>query len=52
MLYLTKLAFQFVTNLDALWVHILRSKYKIEEVCPESLEKSVCSYVWHSLEKV
>lgn len=43
--YLMKLAFQFVTKLDTLWVRILRSKYKIFEVCPVKIDRSMSSYV-------
>lgn len=49
--YLMKLAFQMVTNLDTLWVRILRFKYKVVEICPD-IERIVCSYVWRSLGKI
>lgn len=50
--YMMKLAFQMVTKVDVLWVRILCYKYKILEICPKTIDRPVCSYVWHSLAKV
>lgn len=50
--YLMKHAFLVVTKLNALWVRMLRAKYKVVEVCPSTIERAACSYVWRSLGKV
>lgn len=50
--YLMKLAFHFVTKLDAFWVQVLHSKYKVVDICPNNIDKVVCSYVWRLLGKV
>lgn len=50
--YILKLAFSFVTKLDALWVRTLQAKYKIMDTCPSTIDRLVCSYVWRSLVKV
>ncbi|KAH1106201.1 hypothetical protein J1N35_009969 [Gossypium stocksii] len=50
--YLMKLVYQIVTQLSELWVRVLRSKCKMVEVCPHSISRNACSYVWHLLAKV
>lgn len=50
--YLMKLVYQMVTKVDALWVHILLSKYKLVEVRPSSIVRPICSDVWRSLNKI
>lgn len=50
--YLMKLAYCFVTKVDALWVWVLRSKYKVLDVCPNRIVRTSCSFVWRSLAKV
>lgn len=41
-----------MTNTDALWVRILRSKYNIHGIIPNDLNRSNCSYIWRSIAKV
>lgn len=31
---------------------VLRSKYKVVEVCPNSITRLICSFVWRSLSKI
>lgn len=50
--FLIKMAFQLVTKVDELWVRILRTKYKVTEICSNGIGRSVCSYVWDSLAKI
>lgn len=50
--YLMKLAFSFVTKIDALWVRVLCAKYKVVESCPKKIDRTPCSYVWRSLSKI
>lgn len=50
--FLMKLAYQLVTDLDSLWVRILRSKYKVDGIFPQSIYKSNSSYVWRSLSRI
>lgn len=52
MSFLMKVAFQFVTKVDVLWVRVLRAKYRVNEICPTSIERQGCSYVWRSLSKI
>ncbi|KAG8479054.1 hypothetical protein CXB51_029680 [Gossypium anomalum] len=48
-IFLIKLGFQLLTNTDALWVKLIRSKYKLHGVLPNSTDRSNCSYIWRSL---
>lgn len=50
--YLMKLAFSFMTKVDALWVRVLCSKYKVMEVVPETIDRTSCSFVWRSLARI
>lgn len=50
--FLMKVAFQLVTKLDTFWVLLLRAKYKMADICPVSIAKPSCSYVWRSIVKV
>lgn len=51
-IFLLKLGFQLLTNTDALWVQLLRNKYKVHGIVPKSINRSNCSYIWRSLMKV
>ncbi|XP_016667495.1 uncharacterized protein [Gossypium hirsutum] len=46
------LGFNLLTNKQALWVKVLRAKYKLFEDRPEDILGSKCSFVWRSLAKV
>lgn len=50
--FLMKLAFNFVSRKLSLWVKVLRSKYKITEVCPQVITRARCSFIWRSLSKI
>ncbi|PPD89271.1 hypothetical protein GOBAR_DD13793 [Gossypium barbadense] len=41
-----------ITKSPSHWVKVLRSKYKMIDICPESIYRNSCSYVWRSLPKV
>ncbi|KAG8492594.1 hypothetical protein CXB51_010006 [Gossypium anomalum] len=41
-----------ITKSASHWVKVLRSKYKMVDICPESIYRNSCSYVWRSLPKV
>lgn len=49
---LMKLAFNFVTKGSALWVSVLWHKDKVFEMCPVSIARTKCSFLWPSLMKV
>ncbi|KAH1040128.1 hypothetical protein J1N35_041871 [Gossypium stocksii] len=49
--FLLKLGFQLITKPDAVWVKVLRRKYKLEDGCPASIDQSCSSFVWRSLSK-
>lgn len=50
--FLLKLRFNFLFSRQALWVQILRAKYKVAEVCPMDIWRRPCSFMWRSLSKV
>lgn len=50
--FLMKLDFNLVTKQDALWVLVLCTKYGMKEQLPNSIARSQCSHLWHSLSKV
>lgn len=50
--FLMKLAFNIVTKTESLWVRVLRSKYKVTEMCLKVIQRARCSYVWRSLSKL
>ncbi|MBA0686233.1 hypothetical protein Goari_013845 [Gossypium aridum] len=50
--FFMKLAYQIVTKPDTLWVRVLRSKYKMLDVCPLLVNRSNCSYVLRSISNV
>ncbi|MBA0731368.1 hypothetical protein Golax_025332, partial [Gossypium laxum] len=47
-----KLGFNIVTNENALWVQVLRSKYRMKEMMPASILRSKCSFLWKALSKI
>ncbi|KAL1105666.1 hypothetical protein V6Z11_D04G148900, partial [Gossypium hirsutum] len=51
-LFLLKLDFHLLIKTDDLWVKILRSKYRICGVLPNSIDRGNYSYVWRSLMRV
>lgn len=43
--FMVKLGFHLITNSNALWVRILRSKYRIQDGISEDSSRSRCSYL-------
>ncbi|KAH1097425.1 hypothetical protein J1N35_014346 [Gossypium stocksii] len=50
--FLMKIGFSLVSKSDALWVHVLRSKYSWKEQLPDLISRSQCSHLWKSLSKI
>ncbi|KAH1091030.1 hypothetical protein J1N35_018287 [Gossypium stocksii] len=50
--FMTKMGFNIVSNVNALWVRVLRSKYEIPSGLPENLSMGHCSFLWRSIAKV
>ncbi|MBA0841108.1 hypothetical protein Goarm_003622 [Gossypium armourianum] len=49
--FLLKLGFNIMSNKDALWVHVLRSKYHLKEDLPNCIAWDRSSFLWRSLSK-
>ncbi|KAK5840215.1 hypothetical protein PVK06_009102 [Gossypium arboreum] len=49
--FLMKISFNLVSQKDALWVRVLRSKYGWKSQLPDSIHRSNCSHLWRSLSK-
>ncbi|KAG8473137.1 hypothetical protein CXB51_035140 [Gossypium anomalum] len=50
--FLMKIGFNLISEKDALWVRVLRSKYGWKSEFPDSIQRSNCSHLWRSLSKV
>lgn len=50
--FLLKLGFKLVTDDEALWVRVLRSKYRMKDFLPANIAKAESSFLWKSLSKV
>lgn len=50
--FLLKLGFNIVANNEALWVRVLRSKYKMKEGLPDTIDRNNSSFLWRSLSKI
>ncbi|KAK5839190.1 hypothetical protein PVK06_007960 [Gossypium arboreum] len=50
--FLLKLGYKLVSDDEALWVRVLKSKYGVNGFLPTSIEKANCSFLWKSLSKV
>ncbi|MBA0668036.1 hypothetical protein Goklo_001016 [Gossypium klotzschianum] len=44
MSFLKKIGFNLVSKSNALWVHVLQSKYGWKEQIPETINRSQCSH--------
>lgn len=44
-LFLLKLGYQLIINIDAFWVRVLRNKYKVYGLIPSSIQRSNC-LIW------
>ncbi|KAA3477020.1 (+)-neomenthol dehydrogenase-like [Gossypium australe] len=49
--FLLKLGVNLISNKDALWVRLLRSKYGMKETIPESITRGSCSAMWRAIVK-
>ncbi|KAK8680486.1 hypothetical protein V6N13_109430 [Hibiscus sabdariffa] len=47
--FLMKIAFYLVAKHEALWVRVLRAKYKCWDIIPEQLHHGLCSCLWKGL---
>ncbi|KAE8704560.1 hypothetical protein F3Y22_tig00110450pilonHSYRG00693 [Hibiscus syriacus] len=47
--FILKIAFSLVTDTSALWVRLLRQKYKIYEICPDSVHRTTCTPLWRAI---
>lgn len=50
--FLLKLKYKVISDDEALWVHILSSKYGTNSFLPESIVQARSSFLWKSLSKV
>lgn len=50
--FLLKLGYQLLSNKEAFWVHILRKKYRMDDLLSESITQSNCFSIWISLSNV
>lgn len=50
--FLLKLGVNLTFNQDALWVHMLCSKYGMKDIIPESIVKGSCSVLWRAITKI
>ncbi|XP_016743202.1 uncharacterized protein [Gossypium hirsutum] len=50
--FMMKMGFDIISNINALWVWVLRSKYGIPSGLPENVSRGRCSFLWKSIAKV
>ncbi|KAA3473211.1 LINE-1 reverse transcriptase isogeny [Gossypium australe] len=50
--FLMKIGFNLITKDNALWVRVLRKKYRLKEQLPEPFAKSQYLHLWRSLSKI
>ncbi|KAK5793327.1 hypothetical protein PVK06_034470 [Gossypium arboreum] len=50
--FLLKLGYKLVSDDEALWVRVLRSKYRVNDPFPVSIAKAKSFFLWKSLSKV
>ncbi|KAA3473888.1 Retrovirus-related Pol polyprotein LINE-1 [Gossypium australe] len=51
-LFLLKLGFNLVTNIEMFWVQELRNKYNFHRILPNDIQRSNCFYIWRSIANV
>ncbi|KAG8478292.1 hypothetical protein CXB51_028085 [Gossypium anomalum] len=49
--FLLKLGFNLVTNKEALWVWVIRAKYRMKDTLPETIKRDRSLFLWNSLLK-
>ncbi|XP_039014346.1 uncharacterized protein LOC120144324 [Hibiscus syriacus] len=47
--FILKIAFSLDIDTSALWVRLLRQKYKIYEICPDSVYRTTCTPLWRAI---
>ncbi|KAA3489907.1 Retrovirus-related Pol polyprotein LINE-1 [Gossypium australe] len=50
--FIMKIVFNLISQKDALWVHVLHSKYGWKNQLLDTIHRSNCSHLWRSLSKV
>lgn len=50
--FLMKLGFKLVSDKEAFWVRVIRSKYQIRDEIPDCIDRKRCSFLWKSLSKI
>ncbi|KAK5818634.1 hypothetical protein PVK06_023577 [Gossypium arboreum] len=50
--FMMNVGFNIVSNVNALWVRVLRTKYGISSGLLENLSRGHCSFLWRSIAKV
>ncbi|MBA0778184.1 hypothetical protein Gotri_006078, partial [Gossypium trilobum] len=50
--FMVKLGFNIVSNANAIWIQVLRSKYRVSSGMSKELSRSRCSFLWRSISKV
>ncbi|KAL4290079.1 hypothetical protein GQ457_14G017970 [Hibiscus cannabinus] len=50
--FLMKIGFQLLTDIEALWVRVLKAKYRWGYILPVSIKQSSCSRLWTGLTNV
>ncbi|KAA3481303.1 reverse transcriptase [Gossypium australe] len=50
--FMMKVGFNIISNTNALWIQVLRSKYRVPSGLPDDLSRSRCSFLWRSISKV
>ncbi|KAH1063509.1 hypothetical protein J1N35_028496 [Gossypium stocksii] len=50
--FLMKLGFKLVSDKEAFWVRVVRSKYQMNDKLPECVDRNGSSFLWKSLSKI
>ncbi|KAG8480634.1 hypothetical protein CXB51_025228 [Gossypium anomalum] len=50
--FMMKIGFNIVSNTNALWVRVIRTKYGISSRLPQNISSGHCSFLWRSIAKV
>ncbi|KAG8495967.1 hypothetical protein CXB51_009247 [Gossypium anomalum] len=50
--FMMKMGFKIISNVNDLWVQVIRSKYEIPSGLPENISRERCSFLWRSIAKV
>ncbi|KAK9005282.1 hypothetical protein V6N11_042725 [Hibiscus sabdariffa] len=47
--FMQKFGYFLVTDTDALWVRLLREKYRVTDVCPATITRATCTPLWRAI---